>query len=112
MADASARAELNETSTPLAAVARKPTPSSPRPPPQPRKPRPALNGSRPALAKRNGGVGARAAGPPTALADAARAAHTLASSLDRLLQAAHTVEPPPPPGTPPTGREARRARVP
>lgn len=52
------------------------------------------------------------ASDPTALADAARAAHTLASSLDRLLQAAHTVEPPPPPGTPPTGREARRARVP
>jgi predicted RNA-binding protein with PIN domain len=53
-----------------------------------------------------------AAPDPTALADAARAAHRLASSLDRLLHAAHAAELPPPPVAPPAGRETRRARVP
>jgi predicted RNA-binding protein with PIN domain len=49
---------------------------------------------------------------PTALADAARAAHGLAASLDRLLHAAQAAVPPPPPVDPPASREARRTRVP
>jgi predicted RNA-binding protein with PIN domain len=49
---------------------------------------------------------------PTALADAARAAHSLASSLDRLLQVSRAAEARPAPSDAPADRPARRARVP
>ncbi len=63
------------------------------------------------LADRDQPAGPAPAPDPTALADASRAAHTLASTLDRLVRAALTAEPPPPP-PPTTARETRRARVP